>query len=77
MRFSAPRAERLFFRALTGEFEELSPRSFQTPQLRLTIPDVPTLQRAPTAEGLPRELLLELRLPVGDSNVTIDYELLD
>lgn len=77
LRFSSPKAERLFFRALTGEFKQLSAREFQTPELRLTIPDVPILLRNPETEGLPPELLLELSLPAGDFSVTIHYELLD
>jgi mono/diheme cytochrome c family protein len=75
--FSAPAAERLFFRALTGEFTQLSARQFETPKLRLTISDVPILVRDSEADGPASELLLELNLPAGASSLTIDYELLD
>jgi mono/diheme cytochrome c family protein len=77
LRFASPGAERLFFRALTGEFEQLSAREFQTPRLRLTIPDVPILVRNRGAQERAPELLLELDLPAGDTSVRIDYELLD
>lgn len=75
--FTAPAAERLFFRALTGEFKALSAREYETPELLLTISAVPVLVRNVDTEGLAPELLLDLHLPAGEFQMTIDYELLD
>jgi len=75
--FTAPAAETLYFRLLTGNFEAVSEHAFQTRELLLRLPDAPFLRRPSSADDGSSELLLQLDLPRGDSSITIDYELLD
>jgi hypothetical protein len=76
LRFSVPAAQTLWFRVLTGSIEELSPTSFEVEKLRLRVPAVRTLRRSIGTQAEPAdELLLELLLPAGTSEVTVDYEL--
>jgi mono/diheme cytochrome c family protein len=77
LRLSSPATERLFFRVLAGEFEELSAAEFRTSRLHVTLPDVPRVIRSISEEGQHRELLLDLDLSAGHFSMTIDYEILD
>jgi hypothetical protein len=70
----APAAETVWFRALTGNIEAESKTAFKIPGLRLTIAPADTLLR-PIPNG-EKELLIKLPLAKGESNFTIDYELL-
>jgi mono/diheme cytochrome c family protein len=75
LRFSSPTDETVWFRALTGSVEPVSQLHFSTPDLVLTIPQVPTIVRAFGPED-DQELLLRLAVPKGESTVTLHYELL-
>ncbi len=72
--FTAPEAQTVWLRALTGSVVAGSETVFKTPDLQLTIPPGKTTLR-PAAEG-GQELLIELALPKGESTTTIAYELL-
>ena len=82
----APAAETLYMRILTGDIKEHSPTSFQTEDLRVSLPPgQAVLQRARVEpapeEGEPGaepslELLLKLSLSEGTTTLTLDYELL-
>ncbi len=74
--FDAPTGQTLWFRALTGKIEGESKRQFKTPELRLSIPPVPTALRATFADKNVSELLLELDIPQGKSKLSLTYELL-
>ncbi len=85
LRLVAPEAETLYMRVLTGDIEERSPTSFQTAELRVSLPTGETLLRRgridPEQEGEdpgkpPLELLLKLSLDEGTTTLTLDYELL-
>ncbi|HJM57204.1 MAG TPA: c-type cytochrome [Planctomycetota bacterium] len=85
LRLVAPEAETLYMRVLTGDIEEGSPTSFQTAELRVSLPTGETLLRRgridPEQEGEdpgkpPLELLLKLSLDEGTTTLTLDYELL-
>lgn len=73
-RFTAPAAETVWFRALTGNIEAESKTVFKIPGLKLTVAPAETLLRA-TSNG-DKELMVKLPLPKGDSTFTISYELL-
>jgi hypothetical protein len=72
--FTAPQAQTVWLRALTGSVVAGSETVFKTPDLQLTIPPGKTILR-PAADG-GQELLIELALPKGESTTTIAYELL-
>lgn len=72
--FVSPAAETIWFRALAGNIEAESKTVFKIPGLRLTITPTDTLLR-PTPDG-GKELLIKLPLAKGESNYTLDYELL-
>jgi mono/diheme cytochrome c family protein len=74
--FIAPRDETLYLRVLTGDIQLLSPMQFMTPELRLNVPEAPTVLRPNGADPSMTELLLKLALPEGESTVRIDYEIL-
>jgi hypothetical protein len=85
LRLVAPEAETLYMRVLTGDIEESSPTSFQTAELRVSLPTGETLLRRgridPEQEREdpgkpPLELLLKLSLEEGTTTLTLDYELL-
>lgn len=73
-RFSAPAGDKLWLRVLTGAIETESETEYKTAGLKLTIDPRPTVLRPAAAGG--QELLIELSLPEGESEFTIDYELL-
>ena len=72
-RFSAPAAEKIRLRALTGAIEAESGTVYRTPDIRLTVEPGETTALRPAADG-GQELLIELTLPEGESTFTIDYE---
>jgi hypothetical protein len=74
--FSAPKAEAIWFRALTGKIEAESKQRFKNAELRIVIPAVPTLLRPSSADAKASELLLKLEIPQGNSNQMLSYELL-
>ena len=78
LRFDAPETETLWFRALAGNLETLSPHEFKLGNVKLSTPDVPTLSRPLSGEGADQEteLLLELTLPKGTSEWRLEYEIL-
>ncbi|NNE92036.1 MAG: cytochrome c [Verrucomicrobiales bacterium] len=74
IRFSAPEAETIWFRPLTGKIETESETVFKTPELKISLePKKKTILR-PIGDG-EQELLIELPLVEGESNFTIRYEL--
>ena len=73
--FDSPTPRTLWFRALMGKVEAESDTQFQTKELRLRIPTVPTVLRA-TADAKASELLLKFDIPQGKSTQAITYELL-
>jgi len=76
LKFSSPSPRTIWFRALTGKVEEVTKQQFKTNELRLSIPQVPTVLRQSGADKTVMELLLKLDIPKGDFAVTITYELL-
>jgi mono/diheme cytochrome c family protein len=74
--FSAPRAETIWFRALTGKIETESKQRFKNAELRIDIPSVPALLRPSSADAKSSELLLKLEIPKGKSNLSFAYETL-
>ncbi len=73
--FHAPKAQTIWFRALTGKIEAESKQRFKNSELRLSTPPTQTLVR-PTAEKGVSELLLKLDIPQGKSKLSFTYELL-
>jgi mono/diheme cytochrome c family protein len=74
--FDAPRAEAIWFRALTGKIEAESKQRFKNGELRIDIPAVPMLLRPASADAKASELLLQLKISQGKSNLMFTYELL-
>ena len=74
--FDAPKPQTLWFRALTGKVESDGKQQFKTPELRLTVPQVPTTLRPNSADPKASELLLKFEIPKGKSTQTLTYELL-
>ena len=72
--FTAPAAETLWLRALTGDIKAVSETVFQTADLRITVPLKSATLRPIASGGM--ELLLKITLPEGKSNATLGYELL-
>ncbi|MFM9118434.1 MAG: hypothetical protein ACKOU6_19975 [Planctomycetota bacterium] len=78
--FSSPSDQTIWFRPLTGKLEEKSENQIRSGELQLTYPLQKTLVRRRllrplgNEEGL-RELLLQLQLPAGQSQLTLSYEL--
>ncbi|MEQ8763693.1 MAG: hypothetical protein RL885_07195 [Planctomycetota bacterium] len=68
---TAPEADRIDFRVLAGELSAPGEHTYETKALRVTVPDVPRLVR----EGSPKELLLRLDLPAGETVLRLDYEI--
>ncbi len=73
--FDSPNQRTVWFRALTGKVEAESRTRFKTNELRLGVPDVPTMLR-PTIDAKASELLLKFDIPQGKSTQSITYELL-
>jgi mono/diheme cytochrome c family protein len=74
--FDAPKATTIWFRALTGKIETESKQRFKNAELRIDIPAVRTLLRPSSADAKSSELLLELEIPQGKSNLSFAYETL-
>lgn len=74
--FNSPKAQTVWFRALTGKIEAESKQQFKTAELRLNIPPVPTVLRPNSADQNTTELLLKFDIPKGKSTRTLTYELL-
>jgi mono/diheme cytochrome c family protein len=72
--FTAPAAETLWLRALTGDIKAVSETVFQTADLRITVPLKSATLRPIASGGM--ELLLKITLPKGKSNAALGYELL-
>lgn len=73
--FDSPKDRTVWFRVLTGKVEAESKTVFKSPELRVTVPAVPTVLR-PTADAKASELLLKFDIPKGKSTKVIAYELL-
>ena len=73
IRFTAPKAETVYFRVLTGKVKQRSATEFTNDAVKLRVPEGTALLRG---EGEMRELLLKLKLPKGKSEIQIRYELL-
>ncbi len=71
--FTAPQAETIYFRALTGRLQQHSETEFTSDAVKLQVPEGAALLRG---EGEKQELLLKLKLPKGKSGIQICYELL-
>jgi mono/diheme cytochrome c family protein len=74
LRVEAPKAEAIWFRALTGKVRQVSPGQFRTDGLKLWQPK--NASAVLRGEGEEMELLLKLNLPKGKSEWVIRYELL-
>jgi mono/diheme cytochrome c family protein len=74
LRFSAPAAGALVFRALTGAIESESAMVFKTPEFRLSFDHGKPLQRPATGLDGRQELLIGLSVSQGTSTLTVDYE---
>ena len=74
--FDSPGPRTIWFRALTGRVEAESRRQFKTPELRLSIPSVPTVLRPTAAGAKASELLLKFDIPKGKSTKDLTYEIL-
>jgi mono/diheme cytochrome c family protein len=74
--FDSPQEQTLWFRALTGRVEGDSKQQFETPELRLVVPRVPTVLRPTAPDAKTSELLLKFEIPKGKSTQTLTYELL-
>ena len=74
LRVEAPKAEAIWFRALTGKVRQMTPGQFGTDQLKLWLPK--NALAVLRGEGEEKELLLKLNLPKGKSEWVIRYELL-
>ncbi len=72
--FDAPKACGVWFRALNGVIESESKEVFKRPDLTLTVPAVPTVLRATTADPKVSELLLKFEIPKGKSTRTLIYD---
>ncbi|MCH7228390.1 hypothetical protein [Haloferula sp. A504] len=71
----------LYFRALTGSLEQVSPSVFQTPKLQLAIHEMPSdagvsLRTASGGEDS-REVIVKIPLSAGSTNLILDYALRD
>jgi mono/diheme cytochrome c family protein len=73
LRFSAPAAGELAFRALTGEITPESAMAFKTPEIRLSFDQGKPLVRPAAGLDGKQELLIGLTLPQGTSTCTVDY----
>jgi mono/diheme cytochrome c family protein len=73
--FDSPTARTLWFRVLTGRLEAETQTRFKTPEMRVTVPDLPSAVR-PTADGKSSELILKFDIPQGKSTKALTYELL-
>ena len=74
--FQSPADQTLWFRALTGKVKADSKQQFETSDLRIRIPAIPTVLRPNTADKNTSELLLRFDIPKGQSSRTLTYELL-
>jgi hypothetical protein len=74
--FDSPRAQSVWFRALTGKVEAESKQQFNASELRLSVPLVPTVLRPTAADPKSAELLLKFEIPRGKSTQTLTYEIL-
>ena len=73
IKFDSPKAETVYFRALTGKVRQLAPTQFATDAVKLWVPKGTALLRS---KGDAKELLLKLELPKGKFKIVIQYELL-
>ena len=69
--------QRLVMRLLVGEFEELEAGRYRQGRLVLQLPELPHRVRALPEPEDGRELLLELSIPSGTTNLRLDYALQD
>lgn len=74
LRFHAPSAKTLWFRALTGDILQESDRVYRSGRLRLTIPKTESILRESPDEPKKSELLLRLAIPQGPSSLELLYE---
>ena len=72
--FTAPAADTLWLRALTGDIKQVSDSVYETADLRITVPLKSATLRPIASGGM--ELLLKITLPKGKSNAALGYELL-
>lgn len=77
MQFDSPRAQTIWFRALTGAINQESERVYKIDRLRITIPEVETQLRSLPDDSQRYELLLKLQIPQGDSTLELQYDVLD
>ena len=70
---NSPAKTQVFFRALTGKIEAVDDTTFSNGELKVSVGDAKTMLRK---FGDEKELLIELSLPAGKTNFTINYELL-
>lgn len=74
MQLDSPEQQTVWFRALTGDIQQESARKFRSGKLRLTIPNAETKLRPTAADPKKSELLLQLQIPKGKSNLEFLYE---
>ena len=74
--FNSPRAQTIWFRALTGKIEAESKEKFKNAELGITVPPGHTVLRPTAADEKVSELLIQLDIPKGKSNAAFTYDLL-
>ncbi len=74
LQLASPVPQTVWFRALTGDVVQESERVFSSGKVRLTIPATQFNLRRMDDESQQSELLLQLKLPQGKSNLEFIYE---
>lgn len=74
--FESPAPRTLWFRALTGEIQTESERSYRSGRLSVSLPSTATKLRPLAADPKQAELLIRIELPAGKTSLELVYELL-
>ncbi len=77
MLFQSPRAQSIWFRALTGAITQESDHAYRIDRLRVTIPAVETQLRSLPDDPQQYELLLKLQIRQGESTLELQYDVLN
>ena len=75
--FDSPRPTTLYFRAIAGQLQTISPTEFQLGKLRLFLKSGESIVRPSTETPEEKELLVKLSITRGESNFTVRYEFED
>ncbi|MBL8819820.1 MAG: hypothetical protein JNL58_27595 [Planctomyces sp.] len=74
LQFDSTTPQSIWFRAMTGEIQQMSDRVFENDELRLTVPSAETKLRVLPDEPNRSELILRLQIPQGKSTLEFFYE---